>query len=105
MISEDFCRNVCIAGEMKGAIVSSEGLYKQLIWYLNEIRVDVKRGEEWTRVFARRVARMSTTCDRGKTELRDDRNKINSHEFDDHELEYVEKKALWVFTLVRWTKP
>jgi hypothetical protein len=44
-------------------------------------------------VFARRVARKSTTCDRGKTEIRDDRDKINSHEFDDHELEYVEKKG------------
>ena len=33
-----------------------------------------------------------TTSDRGKTELPDDRDKTNSHEFDDHELEYVEKK-------------
>lgn len=55
-------------------------------------------------MFARRVARKSTTCDRGKTEPQDDRDKTNSHEFDDHELEYVEKKELWVFMLVRWTK-
>lgn len=55
-------------------------------------------------VCSTRCARKSTTCDRGKTELRDDRDKTNSHEFDDHELEYVEKKELWVFMLVKWTK-
>ena len=56
--------------------------------------MEVREEEEeaWTRVFARRVARNSTTCDRGKTELRDDRYKIDSHGFDDHKLEYVEKK-------------
>lgn len=71
---------------------------------LKGIEVEVREKNGGREVFARRVARNSITCDRGKTELQDDRDKTNSHEFEDHELEYVEKKGLWVFKLVRLTK-
>lgn len=51
------------------------------------------RGEKGRRVCLLDALRASKSLATEGTELQDDRDKINSHEYEDHELEYAEKNG------------